>query len=366
MNKYKICVYAIAKNEEKFVERWVESMKEADKIYVLDTGSTDNTLKKLSDLGVFVERKEITPWRFDVARNESLKMVDLDTDICVCTDLDEVFVPGWRKQLEEIWDKNMTSLYYNYNWSLDEFGNPKVNFYINKIHAREGYIWTHPVHEVLKYNKDKQISKTTDLITLNHYPDSTKSRGQYLPLLELSVKEDPLDDRNMHYLGREYMYYEKWNECIDTLLKHLALKSATWKDERCASMRFIARSYRALNRYEEARMWLDKAILEAPYLRDPYVERAILESQLNNWQAVEKYCKDALKLEKNTKSYINEAFSWDHTVFDLLSISRFYQNDIKEAFEYSKLALEMDPENERLIKNHAIIQLALEQSNKES
>ena len=98
MNKYKICVYAIAKNEEKFVERWVESMKEADKIYVLDTGSTDNTLKKLSDLGVFVERKEITPWRFDVARNESLKMVDLDTDICVCTDLDEVFVPGWRKQ----------------------------------------------------------------------------------------------------------------------------------------------------------------------------------------------------------------------------------------------------------------------------
>lgn len=41
MNKYKICVYAICKNEEKFIERWVNSMKEADKIYVLDTGSTD-------------------------------------------------------------------------------------------------------------------------------------------------------------------------------------------------------------------------------------------------------------------------------------------------------------------------------------
>ena len=39
----KIVVYTIAKNEEKFVERWYKSMKEADELYVLDTGSTDNT-----------------------------------------------------------------------------------------------------------------------------------------------------------------------------------------------------------------------------------------------------------------------------------------------------------------------------------
>ena len=81
----------------------------------------------------------------------------------------------------------------------------------------------------------------------------------------------------MHYLGREYMYHQKWNECIDTLIKHLSLPSAIWKDERAASMRYIARAYKNLNRIEESRMWLDKAIKEAPYLRDAYVERAILE-----------------------------------------------------------------------------------------
>ena len=32
MKKFKICVYAITKNEEKFVKRWVESMNEADEI----------------------------------------------------------------------------------------------------------------------------------------------------------------------------------------------------------------------------------------------------------------------------------------------------------------------------------------------
>ena len=71
INKYKICVYAIAKNEEKFVERWVNSMKEADEIYVLDTGSSDNTVKKLQEKGVHVAVKEIKPWRFDAARNMS-------------------------------------------------------------------------------------------------------------------------------------------------------------------------------------------------------------------------------------------------------------------------------------------------------
>ena len=104
MKKYKVCVYAICKNEEKFVERWVNSMKEADSIYVLDTGSSDNSVELLKSFGVNVQSKEIKPFRFDTARNLSLDMVPEDCDICVCTDLDEVFESGWREKLEEIWN----------------------------------------------------------------------------------------------------------------------------------------------------------------------------------------------------------------------------------------------------------------------
>ena len=356
MSKLKVCVYAITKNEEKFVERWYNSMKEADDIYVLDTGSTDNTVEKLKKLGAIVTVKEIKPWRFDVARNESLKLVPQDCDICVCTDLDEVISEGWRKKLEMLWINGTNHLRYNYNWSHDENGNPLVNFYIEKIHSRNDYEWIHPVHEVLKYTGDNEVWNTTDEITVDHYPDDTKSRSSYLPLLELSVKENPLDDRNVHYLGREYMFYGKWNEAIDTLLRHLSLKSATWKDERCASMRFIARCYKNLKRYDEARMWLDKAIKEAPYLRDPYIERALLEYELNNWKSVRYYCLNALEIKSHTKSYINEPFSWNYTAYDLLAISSYYLDKYDEAIKWCNKAIEMEPDNKRLINNKMIIE----------
>ena len=355
--KYKICVYAIAKNEEKFVDRWFNSVKEADYIYVLDTGSTDNTVDKLKELGVVVNQKIIDPWRFDVARNEALKMVKDDIDICVSIDLDEVLLPGWKDELEKIWDENVTRLHYTYNWSLDDNNRPIISFYSDKIHKRNCYEWIHPVHEVLNYIGDsKEIIKTTNNITINHFPDKNKSRSGYLPLLELSVEENPTDDRNMHYLGREYMFYERWNDCIDTLIKHLNLKTATWKDERSASMRFIARSYKKLKRYDEAKMWLDKAMKETPYLRDPYVERALLEYELNNLNETEKYCTEALKIKTHEKTYVNERFSWDETIYDLLSIVKYNKKDYDKSLYYINKALEINPNNKRILKNKELIE----------
>lgn len=350
----KIVVYAICKNEEQFVERWVNSMKEADDIYVLDTGSTDKTVSKLKNLGVNVTIKQFSPWRFDVARNYSLEIIPNKYDIYVCTDLDEVFLPGWRETLERLWQPDTTRLRYNYNWRLIN-DKPDINFYIEKIHTRD-YYWINPVHEILAYKKGLEKTITTDDITLNHYPDNNKSRSSYLPLLELSVKEDPSNDRNMHYLGREYMYYEKYKEAISTLKKHLNLKKATWKDERCASMRFIARSYKMLNNYYLAKYWYKKARLEAPHLRDPFVESAIMYYELNDWDNVINNCFKALNIKSNPKTYINETFCYDHTIFDLLSIA-FYH---KELYDYSllsiNLALQISPTNERLLNNKKIIE----------
>ncbi len=354
----KIIVYAIAKNESKFVKRWYNSMKEADEIHVLDTGSTDDTKEKLQELGVIVHEKIFKPFRFDEARNTILNLLPDDADLCISTDLDEIFLPGWRKILENNYHGE-TRVSYTYNWHLDENGIPDVTFYLDKIHTRHDYKWTHPVHEVLTNINHNETRVTIPELISNHYPDKDKSRSNYLPLLELSVKEDPEDDRNMHYLGREYMYYGRWQEAIDTLIKHLNLKSATWHDERCASMRFIGRCYKNLKRYDEAIMWYEKAIKEAPYLRDAYMELAILYYEQENYEKVYMYLKQALKIRTHQKTYINELFSWNETIYDLLSIACYNLNYLPEALYYIDKALEINPNNERIKNNKLLIDKVL-------
>ena len=166
----------------------------------------------------------------------------------------------------------------------------------------------------------------------------------------------------MHYLGREYMYYKRYNEAIDTLIRHLNLKSATWRDERCASMRFIARSYKNLKRYDEAILWYEKAIEEAPYLRDPYVELAILYYEKENYDKVYFYLKQALKIKKQKKTYINEIISWNETIYDLLSIACFNKNLLPEALFYIEEALKINPHEMRIKRNQELIEKILNET----
>lgn len=349
----KVCVYAIAKNEEKFAKRWVKSMKEADEIYVLDTGSTDNTIKILKENGVKVYSKIIDPFRFDVARNESLNLVPTDVDICVSTDLDEVFDVGWRKNMEESWEKDTTRLKYRYVWNYNEDGTEGTVFYIEKAHKRDNYIWKNPVHEILVTDKEKiTLAKN---VRLNHYADKNKPRTQYLSLLELAVKEDPDNDRNMHYLGREYMFYKQYDNAIATLKNHLNLKSATWHDERCASMRYIAKCYQALGNITSAYKYYLMAIGEAPYLREPWLDMALFEYYRENYIGTIYFVEYALNITERTNTYITEPNAWNSVPYDILSIAYYKIGNIEKAIENVKNAIKLSDDN-RLKENLKIFE----------
>ena len=77
------------------------------------------------------------------------------------------------------------------------------------------------------------------------------------------------------------------------------------------------KEYKELNEIEKAREWLNKAIIEAPYLRDPYAELLVLEYSNANYKEAINLGEKALKINKNKKSYINEQFSNDDLIYDL-------------------------------------------------
>ena len=338
----KVTVYAICKNESKFARRWAESMSEADAICVLDTGSTDDTVARLRECGVTVAVKKIEPWRFDTARNESLKLVPADTDICVCTDLDEVFRPGWRKLIERAWTPDTHRLKYRYTWSHTPSGEEGVVFYIEKIHAYGCYAWVCPVHEVLSYTGAG--SETVRL-----------AEAGYLPLLELDVAEQPQIDRNIHDLGREYMYQGRWDDAIRTLTRHLALPTAVWADERCASMRFIAKCYAAKNEPAAAEQWLLQAIAQAPHLREPSIDMATLCYNREDWAGTAYFVHRALAITERSMSYINEPQSWSSYPYDIASVALYRLGLLPQAAAFARHALALSPDDERIKNNLQLI-----------
>ncbi len=361
MGRYHVSVYAICKNESAFVERWMDSMSEADEIVVLDTGSTDDTVEQLTARGAKVLQEIITPWRFDTARNRSMELLSEETDICVCTDLDEVFHPGWRELLEEVWTPGAGQAAYRYTWSFNPDGSEGVVFWYEKIHARYGYQWVHPVHEVLKWVGEGRPGPTVvaDGVQLDHHPDTAKSRGQYLGLLEQSVEEDPEDDRNVHYLGREYMYRGRWSDCIHTLTWHLSMPSATWKDERAASMRYIAKSCKMLGQIQQAKNWYLKAVAEAPHLREPYLDLASLLYELEEWEGVSYFTSCALRITQRPRTYICEAAAWGSLPHDLRSIALYRTGRVELALEEAKKSQALEPGNERIQNNVTLMERTL-------
>jgi len=336
----KIAVYTIAKNEEQFIERWAESCKDADYRLIVDTGSEDSTIKVAVSSGCEVRSINIKPWRFDDARNAALSLVPDDIDYCIALDADEVLVDGWRDYFNDL-DLTITRPRYKYVWSWNSDGSEGLVYSGDKIHARHGYRWKHPVHEVIK--PVGQENQGWIGLQIHHHPDSTKSRSQYLPLLELAVKEDPNDDRNRFYLGREYMFNNIKDKAEEHLLRHLDLSS--WKPERAMSMIYLSKVT------GETFTWLLRACAEAPDRREPWIELAEFYYYHKKWNSCLGAVMNALEIKEKPLEYLCEAKSWGSHPYDLASMSSWALGNIDDAISYSRQACLIEPQNPRLVGN---------------
>lgn len=339
----RIAVYTIAKNEEQFVKRWYESAKDADYLFILDTGSTDNTVALAQELGIDVEIEVIDPWRFDTARNLALGYLPHDIDYCIALDMDEVLVEGWRGHLYNPYRNNITRPRYKYTWSWKEDGTPGLQYGGDKIHSRYGFEWKHPVHEVLTAQ-----SETQDWcgLEIHHFPDQTKSRGQYFPLLQLAVQEDPDDDRNSHYLAREYFFHDMYEEAKKEFIRHLSLPRATWKPERSASMRYLAKCDSSNRLY-----WLLRASKECPDRREAWVELAKYFYEKEKWKQCFYAATQALNIKEKPLEYICDQVAWGSAPHDYAAIAAYRLEFYHEAYFHGANAAKISPSDQRLQDN---------------
>jgi glycosyltransferase involved in cell wall biosynthesis len=310
----KIAVYTIALNEEKFIERWYESAKDADYLLIADTGSTDKTIKLAKKLGINVINISIKPWRFDDARNAALASLPADIDMCISLDVDEVLDDGWREALEKTTGTQI--LYkYKYNWQNIDQTIPGLISSQSKVHARNGYRWKYIVHEYIFADRnDSHVMEVSEDFGITHYPDKEKSRSQYDKLIKDALDENPDSHRYQLYYAKSLMSIDI-EQAAKEFKKYVSMKN----DERLKTD--ICASYISLARLEprKSKKYLHLA-LKTWYAREPLVSLAIYYFNKKNWRKSRKYCKKALEITQRTTDHGYLEFAWGYLPKNMLYV----------------------------------------------
>jgi len=336
----KIAAYSIALNEEKHVARWAKACSGADGMFVLDTGSTDNTVELLKKHGIHTRKASINPWRFDVARNTSLALIPGDYDICVSIDMDEVPEPEFWNKLRKQWKKGS-----NRGWIYMDTGTRWVS---DRIHARHGFHWIYPIHEVTAPSMGTEVKACAIDAVIFHKPDDNKSRAQYLTMLEQAVQENPKEQRMLVYLIREYGYHKRYEDVVRVAEQ---LDDTGWDVERAAAYRNAGDACTHLGRIDEALAWYVAGTEALPSEPEPWIALAQHHYFQKSWEL----CKEAaVRAEKSKLSthYLSEPQSmWKQ--YDFMSLAYWELGEAREALAAAGKALTYDPTNSRIKQNIA-------------
>lgn len=311
----KIAIYAIAKNEAKHVERFCMSARDADLVLIADTGSTDDTVSLAKQYGATVYEIGVTPWRFDVARSAALSLVPSHYDVCIGIDLDEVMTPGWRDEVERLFQNGVTRVSHRFDCG----GGYVIRQ--DRIHARNGYVWKGICHEHLEPFRIQEQYATTDFILATHLPDNTKSRGQYLDLLFASAIDNPQDHRASFYYARELFFHGQYEHARTEFGRFLNLPSAKWNKERCYALRTMARCSQKLGDAAGAIEYAKKAIREDPQAREPWLELASQAADQGLWAECLAAAQNCLAINQQDDCFVNDPEAWTSKPNDLASIA---------------------------------------------
>jgi glycosyltransferase involved in cell wall biosynthesis len=356
-----VYVCSIAKNEAKHVRRWAESAKDADAIYLLDTGSTDDTVKIARECGVIVFEKTYEDWSFAVARNDLRDMLPTNDAWLVNLDLDEVFCSGWREALDAVpLEFNRPRYPYDWNWVNPVMVNGEydieatratssvgLSYLGDKIVRRHSHRWVNRVHECnITADGYQELQVDCPGLRIQHFADNTKPRSNYLPLLLIDVEENPENDRNTYYAARELMYYGRTDESVKLFKRHITMASSWWAPERGFSMRYIARQVPS-----EREHWLLRAVAEYPNGRECWLDLAQHYYDNHRWTDCYWASKRCLELTNRGDLYLTEAHAWGWAPHDLHAIASYRIGLYEEALEHGKMAFSLSPNDKRLQEN---------------
>jgi len=391
-NRNKVCVYTICKNEEKNIDKWFTSVKDADLICLVDTGSTDSTVDKIKEYqNMFGSTKVIymsyiqDEFSFSMARNRCLEMaqnciINQSRDLYkqphdyynwayVSLDLDEFIEPGGINKIREIWSDDYDVMEMSVECIASDGSIESTSFVHHKVHSKEFY-WTRDIHEIItKTGSEKYWRILPSDIGYKHIQDKEKPRNYY-EILKNSFKRGDRTSKTLVYLAWEAYEHSDWEEMYRYAKLGLLAVTDNSSDENYMDYQYILclRRYIALyyiykNNWDIAYNELLKCIDifatgKFPRTRVIYREIARVAWEVEKVKSIMYYsqffdihCPEEYWVEDfNLYTYKSEA-----EVYSELSNAYFYCDlgyDWKmQSIFYAETAYSLDPENETIKYN---------------
>lgn len=379
MNKPKFDIVAISRNEEKHIPKMMSSLKDfqarGGNVFILDTGSTDNTVEVARELGCIVHEvgdkfriqvdKELADkinekfivegeapvvkagdslFDFASARNHCVSFTQLD--IVSTMDCDEVFTKLDIDKINELIDQGYDQFEYNFVFSHDPLGNPIVKFRQSKFYNKKKTKWVGIIHEVLQ-GPANIVYAGEDVIKLEHFQNEATNRSGYIRGLAIDCFNNPDNDRNSHYFAREMFYLGRPKSAIKEFKNHISMDK--WATEAAQSMMYIGDCYRQLGNNEEMLKWyalsVDKEIRREPLMRlaETYMSRGMHK------QAIA-YAEAALTVTQ-LPFYSNHQPYYENAPHELLYVCYWAVGDKEKSKEHWKKALKFSPSNPKYLSD---------------
>ncbi len=286
----KLSVNLIVFNEERCIERSLNALsKFADEILVLDTGSTDNTVKiieeKFKHVKLFKDK-----WRKDFAYSRNILINKSENDWILSIDADET-------PIDEFYlIKDFIALFNNFKAdknnplvfspTIDSLGQ-KINTtkrIFNKTHEMK---FDGKIHEEIVSKNEQEISYIMLNFTLTHdgyHPEVFKEKNKAernTEILEKMIKLEPNKIRWYYFLGREKnILGHDVDECIKILKSGLKLKHTQNSIENFYYniLTLLAKIGVAHKRYDLLKEVIELMEYEMPNSLDAFYFRLILEN----------------------------------------------------------------------------------------
>jgi glycosyltransferase involved in cell wall biosynthesis len=249
----KLSVAMIVKNEAACIARCLESVRDADEIILLDTGSIDYTAEVVASLNlpnvVFIHGEY--EWRDDFAEARNNVLRRCSGDWILSIDADETLAENGIQAIRKTCQGNEALCAKIRVQSANS-----SHLFPRILKNSPEVFWKGRLHEAPTVNTGPTVPT---YITYGTSEAHLLDPDRNMRILTKAWEDDPTDTRTLYYLAREYWYLKDYSSAIPLLEQHT--QKSTFKAEQADAYLYLARMYWQMNMGDHARNACMNAIM---------------------------------------------------------------------------------------------------------